>query len=305
MDSFVIHLIGTDGSHSFGSIVRFTYEKERYTPYSYVTAEIVGTVNPTAINNVRLMWGTVCIHSGIADSVICEHSKSGDRIKLRSYGFSMLLGQNQAEPGLISSPDLSTIVNSGNTIYGVSCQSNTLAVNYIYFKEKTTIWDAVCIYAKKAYNSFPFIYGDNHLAVTRSSEKNFYHSSDGLVSYSKGVRLTNLISHGYMADMSGSYSYSETNSFASARHITKEKYYPLDSEWYSDPSRGIHQRMDYADRGRIFDTATYAGYSGEDITDHSTFPTISLFHREVSRVKIVGSSKGVFTTLSFYTDSYS
>lgn len=286
--------------------VSFVYVKERYTPYTFFSGVFKGNCVPSEINGVRLYLGSRSMHYGTADSVICEKKNGARLISVKSYGFSMLLGQNQSEPGIISQPDLGTILGRNLPIHGLSYESNTKTVNYVYIDPKTTIWDAVCVYAMKAYGTYPFIFGSNSVRCNRYGNNSFDHSGKRITSVRKGQKLTNLISHGFTDDLDGNWTITRTNDFAVSKHITKQKYYEKDKEWVYDLNDELKYKLNYADRGRVYGAFRYYGYSGEELLDRVSVSAggLTLSGAEIDRIEIKGSSGGIFTELSAYTDSY-
>ena len=116
----------------FSRTAGFSFVKERYTPYTLLSGIFIGRCVPAEVTAVKLYIGSKIIHHGTADSVVCEYSHGVWRIRLRSLGFSMLLGQNMAEPGIISQPDLSAVIGKAAGAYAVSCQGSAKKVNYVY-----------------------------------------------------------------------------------------------------------------------------------------------------------------------------
>ncbi|MGN0633577.1 MAG: hypothetical protein ACI4JW_06870 [Oscillospiraceae bacterium] len=286
--------------------VSFRFVKERYTPYSQLSGVFIGEVEPQEIKQVTFYLNGKVVHSGMADSVICEKSGGKRLVRIKSYGFSMLLGQNQAEPGIIGSPDLKAVITKCLPIYGVSYQTQTAAVNYVYINEKSSIWDAACVYAMKAYQNMPFIYGTNGIRCTRSGEKLFEYVGDTILSVRKGISLTGVVSHAYTQDINGDWVYSSENGFAVDRHITNQKYLARDKEWAYDMNKQLDYKIYNSEKGCVFSSFTYAGFKNEDLLDHASIVCgdFSLDDAEIDRVEVVGTKKGVYTTLSFYNDRF-
>ena len=282
----------------------FVFKKERYTPYTFLNGTFIGYCDPAEVREVRFYCGSKYLLYGAADYLVCEHKNGRDLIHIRCYSFSKLLGQNYAEPGIISSPDLGTILN-GRDIRGISYQSVTNTVNYVYINEKTTIWDAVRIYTMKAHDTHPFIYNNNTVQCTPMNQRTFVCPAASIVSYEKGQQLGNLLSDVYTQDLNDQWSYHLENSFATSHYIRRKKYYALDREWVYDLNDELRYHMRYADRGREFITFTRTGYGNEDLRDIESFTLPDGDHSlEISKLTITGSPKGIFTELGFYFDSY-
>lgn len=294
-------------SYNESDIISFHFEKERYTPYTFFRCAIKAECDVSETLEIRVYNGSAMIHDGSVDSVICEKKNGVYCTSVKSYGFSMLLGQNQSEPGIIGSPDLETIVTNNESIYGVTCESDTLAVNYVYIEDKTTLWNAVSVYAMKAYGNYPYIKSPNMVCCKPSEGKLRNYDGEKIVSVKKGVKVTNLISKGFTNDLEGNWSYSQTDTFAAERHITKYKYYARSNEWVYNLNNEILFNMNFADRGRLYYTFTYAGYNGEELMDRAELSydgVFSLSDMEIDYIAVNITSKGVFTTISCYDDKY-
>ncbi len=282
----------------------FVYKKERYTPHAFLSGIFIGECDPTAVREVRFYCGTKYLLYGAADSMVCEHRNGRAVIRLRCYGFTKLLGQNYAVPGIISQPDLGAILTDRG-IRGLSYQTVTNTVNYVYINEKTTIWDAVRIYSMKAHNTHPFIYNNNTVMCTPIYQRTVACPEGDIVSWSEGQELGNLLSDVYTQDLNGDWSFHRENSFATDHYIRRKKYYPLDREWVYDLNDELKYYMNYSDRGRQFITLIRKGYGNEDLLDIESFTLPDGEHsHEVSSLTITGSAKGIFTELGFYFDSY-
>lgn len=299
---YELKLSYVSGSISLTKAVNFCFKKERFTPYTEFSGVFIGKCSARSVTEVIFTYDEKTIHCGSADSVECELKNGQWMTKIRSFGFTMLLGQNQSEPGIITAPSLDTIMSKNLPIYKVSWQTTTNKVNYVYINERTSIWDALCVYGMKAYGSFPYISGTNTVRCTPQAEKTHVYSGEKIVAYSQGERTANLISHAYTTDTDGNWSISNTNSFAVSRHITKQKYYARDKEWLYDLNTGLSYRIYFADRGRQYIKFSYAGYKGEDIMDKATavIEGMSLNKAEIDRVTVTGNEKGIFTEIMTY-----
>jgi hypothetical protein len=306
MTEYKLILVSGDTQTEYTEAASFKFVKERYTPYTYFSGVFRGNCVPEEITEVIFYCGGKKIHDGIADSIICERRDGGEFVTVKSYGFTMLLGQNQSEPGIISSPDLGTLIKRNLPILRLGYQSDTKAVNYIYINENTTVWDSICVYALKAYGTYPYIYNTNVIRCERMGSNLFTYDTAEIVSARRGQKLTNLISHGFTQDVDGNWTYTKTNDFAVNHNITKQKYYARDKEWYYDLNDELNFRLNNADRGRVYTEFCRIGYGKEDLLDHATLSLsgFELSDSEIDRIEINGSRKGVFTTLSCYSDSY-
>lgn len=302
-----LRLYNTDsGYKEYHDCITFSYEKERYTPYTKLSAVFYGEIDPENIASAAFYLDDKLKHLGTPDKIVCRRKDGARTFSILSYGYTMLLGQNQSEPGIMREATLSKIVELNLPIYGVSSQSSTKSVNYIYIEDKTTIWDAACVYAMKAYGTHPFINGANEIRCSKENAVIFTYDSADIVECEKCAGSANLISDAYTTDLEDNWSFSRTNSFAKERHITKRKYYGRQSDFLYDLNDQLKLRMNYADRAREYGMFTYRGYKGEDLLDKGTFEIGSLYMMaaEIDRIKIRASDGSVLTSLYFYKDPY-
>ncbi|SDA11712.1 hypothetical protein SAMN02910447_00463 [Ruminococcus sp. YE71] len=293
-------------TEEFRNFVSFRYEKERYTPYTLFQAELIGETRPQSVAEVRFYIGTKYLHWGTADIFECLNERGKSVIKLTSYGMSKQLGQNYSEPGMITQPDLGAVMARCG-VPGVSYQSGTQTVNYIYINDRTTAWEALHVYTEKAYNTVPYIYLNNTVRCTPPSNRgDRTYSSDRIVAAGSGVRLGNILSDVYSAGTSGNYDYHASSSYASDRHIKRRKYYAMDSEWLYDLSRQPAYYLDYSQRGRQYIGFKYEGYKGEELCDlvRISKSGFVINGKECSKIVISGSDKGLFTEIRCYTDAF-
>lgn len=300
----IIHLDNT--CEYLYDIVSFSYERERYTPYTYFTAAAIGNVDPANVASVRFLYDGRLLHHGTADVFELSHERGKPMIRLRSYSFTKQLGQNYSEAGIISNPDLSDIMSRCG-VPMIEHQQDTERVNYVYINERTTAWDAICVYAMKAYGSSPYIHSDNTVRCSPpDGNRIIYYNSRNVISYGRGIQLTNMLSDVYVSGISGDTEYSAHNGFAADRHITRRKYMNYDREWVYDLNDQAKFHMNYSNRARQYYSLVYEGYLGEMLFDRGIFTCddFQLQSRYICAVKVNGSSRGVFTELRFYTDSY-
>ncbi len=292
-------------TEEFGNFVYFRYEKERYTPYTYFEAELIGSTRPQAVATVRFYMGSRYLHWGTADIFECVNERGKNVIKVCSYGISKQLGQNYSEPGMITQPDLGAVIARCG-VPDVSYQSGTNTVNYIYINEKTTAWEALHIYCEKAYNTVPYIYLNNTVRCTPHSNTTRNYSDKRIIKTRSGVRLGNLLSDVYSEGTSGSYDHHSSSSYTAQRHIRRRKYYGMDREWLYDLDRQPKYYLDYSQRGRQYTGFVYEGFQNEELRDIVNINQSGFIMnlKEISCITVRGSKNGIFTELLCYEDEY-
>ena len=298
-------IAGQDAVYNAGSISEFMFVKERYTPFTYFRCTLTERGAARDICEIRLYHGNVLLHRGTADKAEYSFDRNVGRLRLVSYGYTKQLGQDFAEPGILSNPDLDTIV-SGAGIYGVSCQQNTSTVRYVYFDEKTTLWNAVCIYTMKAYADYPFIRGANTVVCFPPADRETFILPPGdMVRICRGQQLGNVFSDVYTHDLDHQWVYHLSSSFAAAHHVTRKKYYPSDREWVYDLNDELKYHMYFSDRAREYKKAVFKGYRGEDLCDLAALTEGNVTNTyEIDGVTIRATPKGIFTELAIYSDAY-
>lgn len=296
-----------DGSvESFYDIISFSFERERYTPYTYLTASLIAKTDPASAVWVKLYCDGSLLHHGTADSLEFSAERGRSVLRLRSYSFTKQLGQNYSEPGMIVQPTLYDIFKRCG-VWLADYEEDTRAVNYVYINERTTGWDAICIYAMKAYGTNPYIYSTNTVRCTYAPDRRYLVYSGGdIVSVTSGVQLANVYSEVNITGLSGDVEYTVSNPFAAERNITRRKFYPYDREWVYDLNDEAKFYMNYSNRGRLYKGFVYKGFRGEQLLDRVTMTCddLSISGLDIGGVRVSGSSKGIFTEVRCYIDSY-
>ncbi|MDE6149220.1 MAG: hypothetical protein K2F81_03875 [Ruminococcus sp.] len=307
MDIATITFSYTDGTNASYIPIDFKFTRERYTPYTTLEGHLLTARDITDINTVYLYINNKLVHCGMADFIQRKNAKGRNLITFTSRGFTLLLGQNEPVPGIISNVNLKGLVSDNVTIPYVQCQEDTKTVNYIYVKEKSTIWDAVCAYAYKAYKTYPFITGTNTVnAASGRGVENHSYFSETITYYGETLSTSGLLSQVYMADSEGKYSYTKKNGHSENRKIVKKKYYPLDRQWYSSPEDGLQSKLNYSNKGYISAELQYKGHKFENIMDRAVYQngTFLINSERISAIEVTGNKRGIFTKVTVYRDSY-
>lgn len=269
----------------------------------------MGEYDPADISRVEFRFGPglSLIHYGMASKVYTSIEGGKKTITVESYSFTILLGQNQSEPGIISNATLTNIMTRNEDFFGITYQTGTKAVNYIYIEPNSTLWDAVATYSYKAYNNYPFICGTNKVCCEPEAMTTYYYDPVNIVKVGRGVNLTNLVSNAYTADTEGGYSFAKTNDYALQRNVKKYKYMDHRNDFLYDLNEQSNYYIKLRDRGREYTYFTYNGFRDEWLCTQAVLSCggIELDKAEISRVVAKGSSKGVFTTIYCYNDSFS
>ena len=162
-------LIGS-GNLDYRNIVSARLVKDRYTPYSELRASVVlnNSINLNNIRRVALYIGSRRMHYGPADYIRTRVRGGKTVLELISRGITLMLGQNEPEPGVWSKVSLTDIMKSYSPSSEITYESGTDTVNYVNIKEKSTLWEAIGVYAVKAYGRRAYIIGDRQVNVSLS-----------------------------------------------------------------------------------------------------------------------------------------
>lgn len=307
MNEIRVELVMQDNKrHSEYDCISFSFEKERYLPYTKAEGRFLLKQKPDfsvwQVKGINLWINNFRRHCGIADMININCGKEGYILSFSSRGYSLLLSQNEPYPKINTDVTLETLISRNLSVPEISWQDNTPQVGYIYVKEKSTVWDAVTAYSIKAVENYPFIRNENKVCITNNVGDNINLSSKEVIEEGSAMKSTQLLSTVNMADINSEYSYTRSDSTASQLGIVRNKYYPLDYQWLYAPDDGLQAKLDYASRGVKELSMTYIGTAREDIMDK--IQTGYLSGKRVHYVKVRGSKYGMFTTLKSYEDPY-
>ena len=103
-------IIGS-GNLDYRNIVSARLVKDRYTPYSELRASVVlnNSINLNNIRRVALYIGSKRMHYGPADYIRTRVRGGKTVLELISRGITLMLGQNEPEPGVWSKVSLTDL----------------------------------------------------------------------------------------------------------------------------------------------------------------------------------------------------
>lgn len=245
------------------------FSKDRYRCYTYAWGRVITDADVSDASEIACYVNDTLIHLGMADEIERVYENGRWTVTFKSRGFSALLSQNEPVPNMNYGVNLETLGKLNTALPNVTYEASTKSVNYIYVKEKSTIWDAITAYAVKAYGNQPYITEQNKVTATIRSGADISYSGVRVLRMGEGCDRRTMLSEVYMADADGKYSYSKTDSSAAAAEIVRRKYYPLDRQWLSSPATGLQLKLDIAKRRAKYKFFTYVGYKGEEILDNA------------------------------------
>lgn len=302
---YTVRMYDADGNCCIEEVCfYFRYVKELYTPYVYFECKFLSTSEEIADYNRVEFWiyGKV-MHQGIVDSIDIRRSNNRNEVYVKSKGFTSLLCQNQPTPGMMKNVDLNGVITTFSDIPYITCEKSDVE-NYIYVKDGSTVWDAVCTLGFKQTGLYPYIEGTNNVRIKkRSPSRHCY--LDPRTILATGVRhdFTKVISHIHMQDIEGNYDvYSKENKAATDRNIIRHKQIPLDRQFLSNPESALDYKLNFSMRGIICRYIRYVGYNYEDLFDLVTYGEMSM--KNVHSVDVIFNGGMPVTQLGFYDDVF-
>lgn len=290
-------------SVSCSKTVSVFFTKNRYLPYTSLNASVICSLAAYDILQVHCYIGNKLIHDGPCEYAVREIKNGRSVLTFRSRGYSAMLAQNEPVPGMNYNMDLTKLGRINTRIPNVTYESGTDEVNYIYVKERSTIWDAVGAYAIKAYGTQPFIYGTNTVRVTKPAASHITVSAEKLISAGDSADRRSILSTAYLADLNGDYVYSLTSPTAEDLGIIRERYYPFDRQWADQPDEGLLQKLLVFGRRCASRFIRYIGYSGEDLFDvYTAQDPGSTLSGEVHEIEIKAEKGRIETTLRTFEE---
>lgn len=301
-----LYFINSDGSMFFEyNILSFSFHKDAYLPYSSLSASIVPSNSDfSSVCEIKLFIGAFLVHHGLVDTLDFSRSGGSAKCSLSSKGFTSLLCSNQLQPGLKSSVSLNSLMDSFYSLPYVTHEDNSDSSNYIYVKNGSAMWDGVANLSFKLYGSYPFIRGTNCVRITPpASPSSFSFSDSQLLKSGSSLDFRHLISNFHMADINGNYGqYDLQDDSVVNRKIVRHLCFDLDKQFLSDPPSALTFRDKFSSRASRSLFCTRTDFGGEDLFDHFSFGSHS--NLPIHSISAFGSSNGIFTTLSSFSDGF-
>ncbi len=283
-------------------IVNFRCVKERYTPYSTLSASAETECNRSDVVKVDFSVDGKLVHSGITDLLSVTRSEGRSLLKITSRGFASMLAQNEIQPGVLTMISLNELMSNYMTIPNVTWQNSDETVRYIYIKDHDSQWTAVTCLALTLHETYPYISGVNEIRLT-PAENSLAVTPKKIIE--EGIRgdCSRMVSDYHMKDVNGNYTFHYSDGFAEERGIVRHKYIPYDRQYIALDDMGLQYKLNFTERGCNAAFLTYLGYSGEELRDKVVFSDGTT--REISAIEICGNTKrGIFTKLICYFDRY-
>ena len=238
-------LTDISGSSSTQAVcLSFRLEKERYTPFTALTARFLTDSsdfgNPAS---VAFRLDDQLLHQGILDTLTVTKQKGIRTVEISSRGFTSLLMQNQMAAGMLTGVTLQSLMEQ-YAVPGVTYESGVTQTNYVWVKEGTSQWDAIVNYGYKYNRGYPYISGANEVRLTRKAAGSISIDGNALLAAGGLVDYTRMVSHIHMADAEGNPdAFSLENPEATARNISRHRQIPLDLQYAAEPEACLEQKL--------------------------------------------------------------
>lgn len=295
-------------SIDFHNIINLQFTKERYSPNTRLTGRFQSDRLYSEVRSIILTIDGKQYHYGIPDKLEYTFLDGMGTYSFTSRGYSCALSYNQMTPGLYPNATISSLLRSDIVLPNVSFEDIANPIDYVFIKENDSMWDAACAFARKHSGDYPYIYGANTVRVTKASLPDITISKSDIVSFSQGQDYTRLLSHLHMRDLEGEYNtYNLASPAVYQRSILHHRHIGFDRQWLSDPQEAMRSVIDYSMRGMNYIKLCYCGFHGEELRQGVTASAgdIETAGKEISKLMLTVSEKGIFTTLWFYEDAYS
>ena len=132
----------------------FVFEKALYVPYTRFSGifyeDGIPDISALDVVGVRVRLGGVEIHSGLADEVSIERFGRGNRVRVNSRGYTLLLAQNEPYPRINTNVTLKSLCQTNLSSPYITYEDPTPVVSNIYINEGSTVWEAAVAYCIKA-----------------------------------------------------------------------------------------------------------------------------------------------------------
>lgn len=285
--------------------VSFRFVRERYTPYTQLTAVFLTDTHTFADPaSAQLQLDGTVLHFGLIDTM--ETIEQGGKIllKLSSRGFSSQLCQNQMAAGTVTNVTLASLMASYEVPH-VTYESGIDATNYVWIREGSTQWDAIVNYAYKYNQNHPYISGTNTVRVTVPEHPVCHTISAAALTGRGEVRdYRSLLSEMHMPDLAGDPdAYALQNPVAAQRGILRHKRIALDLQYADNPPACLQQKIRFSMRGFSAAFGAYRGYGGEELEDLVAFGETAAPER-IGKIVLTGNADGLTTKLWVYHDGY-
>lgn len=288
--------------------IGFSFEKALYVPYTKLNALYYVDGQPSFkashVMGVRFTIDNYELHYGMPDKISIVKSGHGYRVRVTSRGYTLLLAQNEPYPRINANVTLKSLCSNNLECSTILYEDPTPTVRNIYVNDGSTVWDAVVAYCIKASGRYPYIFGTNTVRMTIDRDEDMDYTNKLITERTEATESSMLLSDVYMRELDEDYPFEAHDGSAANMGIVRSKYYPLDMQWLYDPQTGLQHKLDYSNRGVRVYGLTYRGYQREDIMDRVVGGGEEMNGMRINYVRVVGSKKGVFTTVRAYDDRY-
>ena len=304
--SAVLSLSGTSQQLSYCDW--FSFEKERYTPYTVLRGRWICPTS-TRIGEIFGLSFSLAgkpLHDGFAEKIDIEQKSGYTSVTVRSFGYTAALARNQYEDGLLTDINLDSIIFGKLSFPGIDRETGTPTVDYVNYYGGTTVWDAVVCYGVRANKNYPYISGRNKVMITPAGEEIAATiGSGGILAHGYETDYSRVISQISERDIDGAENaYFLRDSGIESRRITRRREINFDQEWIMSPEEGLKHKIAVSKAGINAEHITAYGFVDVDLTQKFMATDLGM-SGEVDRLRVSYShQKGLLTKLWSYRDGY-
>lgn len=306
MDAKIVIITTTGGTIESDAILSFTFRKEKYIPYTMLSARFSadGVSSLISAAEAKLYVGGILVHYGLIDTLSQTYEDGVNMVRIVSRGFTSLLCQNQIEPGFRNGVSINNLMDSFYTLPHITHENNSDSSSYIFVKSSSSMWEAVANLAYKLCGTYPYIRGTNCVRITAApSPLEFTFSDSDITAKGTDLNFRRSASHFHMSDILGNYGdYEYEDTSISALGIVRHIYFELDKQFLNEPESALRYRDKFLSRGMRRRFIRFCGYNGCDLSDVVTFENVT--NRRVDTVSVTGSEKGIFTEIGVFNDRF-
>lgn len=289
---------------TMGNCITFSLLRDRYLPYAILNVKLLCDAQlETPPIRAQFWLDGMLLHDGIVRSCQARHVGNRLVLEITARGFTEALLHNQLVPGLHTHVTLASLMTT-YALPNVTYENIAEEINYVYVKENAAMWETVAAYNYKFNHGYPYVTLCNHLRLSPKPDQTpLQLPAHAVIETACGGDSSTLISRIDMANIDGVYgTHTYTNPEATARKIVRVKQISMDRQFLHVPLEALTYRTAYSNRRLVQKSVSYQGYCGEDLEDCVALEGFVAGH--VSRILLIGDTKGLRTTDTLYFDSF-
>lgn len=274
---------GLDGvdqtGHRYNRCLDFTFEKERYTPYTTLRTRFLmglSMVKPAIPKMVDFYINGIHVHRGMADRVAEVVKGKVKYLDVYSKGFGCCLYTGQVRPDTYTNMSLDKLMTVTGVYQYLDWEQNTNSVPSLTITEMDDVWNAATKLCYRLYRTHPYCISPGTIRFTPNPDAKSHVMSwndKQIISMENATDVSKVITSMRMRDPTGYYgnsNYIYDNNFYKKVGFWRQKLVAYDKEWSDDPKTGVEFLARSTHRRMRQCYITYKGFNGEEIGDTLT-----------------------------------